>query len=296
MVRDFSGRGSLDMLLESVGLSRSSYYYRGSSGKRGRRASGQTYHEGRGYVPDEEVVGEIEDLLGQEFVVYGYRKVTSYLRDLGYVINKKKVYRLMKERSLLLPRRCRQGEDRLRVRSCVVVPSGPGKYYEMDIKDFWVSGEGRNAYFLSVLDLFHRGVVGWRVGRRMRKRDVVNLLKEVFPEGSSVGGVYVRTDNGPQFISKMVRRYFGERGIVHEFTHPRSPEEIGHIESFHSLISTEVEGRFEFETLEELEEVLRRYIDFYNNRRLHGALGNVPPKRYLEEYLGKNGSGLFGFG
>jgi len=295
VVEEFRGKGSLSVILSAVGLSRSSYYYRGGSGRRGRGVSGCTYLSGVGYVSDEEVIREIELLLGEEFVVYGYRKVTSYLRYKGYVINKKKVYRLMKERGYLLPRRKGKVEGKIYADSLLVSPSGPGEYYEMDIKYIWICGERRNAYFLSVEDLFHRAVEGWRLGRRMRKRDVISLLEEVFPEGRSVEGVYLRTDNGPQFVSKLVREFLKGRGVVHEFTHPRSPKEIGHIEAFHRILSVEVESRFEFDTLEELREVLERYIDFYNNRRLHGALGDVPPMRYLEEYYNKNSSQLFGF-
>ena len=97
---------SLKKICRVLAISRSTYYlYRKfrTPASRGRPPTKETYNLMREEkVSDEEIVREIEELLSGKFVLYGYRKVTAAVRRKGYVINHKKVYRLMRERGLLL--------------------------------------------------------------------------------------------------------------------------------------------------------------------------------------------------
>lgn len=287
VVKGFSSKGPLGVLLDAADLSRSSYYYRVKEGKRGKRPVGLTVTDRGTLVGDSQVVSEIKTLLGKEFVSYGYVKVTHHLRNKGYVINKKKVYRLMREAGLLLPRRIRTKGKREFVKEWVVRTTRPYEYFEMDIKYFWLTGEGRNAYLLSILDLYSRKVAGWKLGRSIRKGDVVGLLKALFASSPRIKGVTIRTDNGSQFLAHTVRDYLKEMCVTHEFTHVGTPEENGHIEAFHSILETEVVRRFEYETLEELEAILIRYMIFYNTKRLHSSLNYRSPDQFLEDYYRK---------
>jgi len=284
VVKGFSSNGPLGILLDAADLSRSSYYYREKNGVRGRRPVGYTEKVSGEIVRDGYVVSDIKTLLGQEFVSYGYVKVTHHLRKQGYRINKKKVYRLMKEAGLLLPRRIRTKGKREFVKEWVVHATRPYEYFEMDIKYFWLTGERRNVYVLSLLDLYSRKVAGWKLGRSIRKGDVVGLLKSLFASSPRIKGVTIRTDNGSQFLSHTVRDYLKEMGVTHEFTHVRTPEENGHIEAFHSILETEVVRRFEYETLEELEAILNRYMIFYNKKRLHSSINYRSPDQFLNDY------------
>ena len=91
-------------VLDNCSLSRSSYYYRPKQGgdKKGVPKSKYTMTQKGEYVCNDQVVKQIEELLSREFVDYGYIKVTHWLRqEYGYIINPKKVYRLMRENGLL---------------------------------------------------------------------------------------------------------------------------------------------------------------------------------------------------
>jgi transposase InsO family protein len=70
-----------------------------------------------------------------------------------------------------------------------------------------------------------------------------------------------------------VRDYLKEMEVHQEFTHVGTPEENCHIEALHSILEREVESRFEFATLEDLERVLAGYFLFYNRERIHSSLG-----------------------
>ena len=87
-------------VLDVVGLSRSTYYYKpkNEGGRKGRTNSEYTFTKSGEQIHNETVIEDIKRILSQEFVDYGYLKVTHWLRqEMGYLINPKKVYRLMKE-------------------------------------------------------------------------------------------------------------------------------------------------------------------------------------------------------
>ena len=92
------------LVLRLCQISRSSFYYKPQDGNRqaGRVCSTTTIKPTGGYEPDTQVIEDIKALLAQEFVDYGYYKTTIYLRQTKqYLINPKKVYRLMNEHGLL---------------------------------------------------------------------------------------------------------------------------------------------------------------------------------------------------
>lgn len=273
MARDFLGTAATSKILEELGLARSSFYYKAKSSTSGRAASAHTLKNDGSCESNDEVVSQIKALLGKEFVCYGYHKVAHHLKQVGYIINKKKVYRLMKEQNLLLPKRIKTRGKRDFVKILVAKPTAPNMYLQMDIKYFWIAGERRNVYLLSIIDLFSRAVLGSKLGRSIRKRDVLFLLDEVFSNFSHLKGVSLRCDNGSQFLAHKVRDYLRQVGVYQEFTHIATPQENGHIESFHSILEYEVERRFEFETFEDLKATLKRHFDFYNKERLHSSIG-----------------------
>lgn len=91
-------------VMKHVGISPSVYYYQEKPGRKGCLPSKQTVHADRGEVDNKRVVDKIQDILSEPFQDYwGYHNITAELRDLGYLINHKKVYRLMKEEKLLKP-------------------------------------------------------------------------------------------------------------------------------------------------------------------------------------------------
>ena len=84
MASSFIARGaSKAFVLSQVELPRSTYNYRPRDGKKGRRPSGYTLKLNDTLVPDQEVIGEIRELLSHDFVRYGYTKVTHHLKDRG---------------------------------------------------------------------------------------------------------------------------------------------------------------------------------------------------------------------
>lgn len=79
--------------------------------------------------------------------------------------------------------------------------------------------------------------------------------------------------------------YLKEPGIYQEFTHFATPKENAHIESFRSIIQSDLFYRYEFDTFQELQIVLSKYYKFYNEKRIHYSIGYKSPNDYLKEFF-----------
>ena len=273
-------------LVNALPLARSSYYYQPRLGQRGRAISPQTLTQSGLLVANEEVVEWIHELLQHPFICYGYEKVTDWLRqNKALIINKKKVYRLMKEARLLLPKKPANQSARCFVEVRKMSASRPNEAFQFDIKMYWVSGLGW-VPCLSVIDIFTRQLKAHLLQRNIRQHDVKavwqDLLKGIPVEQH--GLIRVRSDNGSQFAAKTVRAFFTAEQIHQEFCHVATPEEDGYIESFHAIVERELVKRHEWYSLSELTELMASYVYFYNTERLHGSLGNVSPDRFFSQW------------
>ena len=121
-------------VLPLCGVSRSSYYYRGYSGCRGRKPSTQTMSVTGVLFSNDYVLERIEWLLGQEFVDYGYEKTAAWLRQEGMIINKKKVYRLMAEQKWLKRHIQRNRYGKRIAKELLPNPQEPFSCLQTDIK------------------------------------------------------------------------------------------------------------------------------------------------------------------
>jgi transposase InsO family protein len=262
-----------------VGMVHSSYYRTPSQARKGNKASEFTFHKHQGLVSQSTVVESVKEILSHEFIDCGYRLMTSYLNRDGYLINHKKLYRIMKEAGLLkLENRInRSGSGRKFVKFRKVNTSRPFECLEMDIKMVWIPKAGKNAYLLSVIDVHTRKILKDYFSFSIKQDKVITLLSEVFLNYQHPENVVIRSDNGSQFIAKNVREYLGLIGVQQEFTHVATPEENAHIEAYHGILKKEVFTRVDYRTFGEIEIILKRYVIFYNNTRLHGLLGRITP-------------------
>jgi len=262
-----------------VGIISSSYYRKPNFGKKGNHPTAVTFHHKNGFVSQSDVVKSIKKILKHEFIDCGYRLMTKYLNRDGYQINHKKLYRIMKEEGLLkLENRInRSGSGRKFVKFRKVYTSRPLQCLEMDIKMVWVPNVGKNAYLLSVIDVHTRRILKDYFSFNIKQKHIIELLSQLFDEYNYPESVVIRSDNGSQFIAKSVREYLGLIGVQQEFTHVATPEENAHIEAYHGILKKEVFSRFDYRTFGEVQQILKRFVSFYNNERLHGLLGRITP-------------------
>ena len=182
-------------LLSWSGVPRISFYYKRGDGLRGRKPSMMTVTQDGELVENTVVLKDVETILQQEFCCYGYKNVWDELKEKGYIINHKKVYRLMKLHKLLFNRRSGSiGVPRQFVRFRKIKAEKPLQHLCMDIKYIHIHGAQRNALLLTVIDVFSRKVLTHMLRFNIKKGNVIILLSLLMKE-YKIEGIAVKNDN-----------------------------------------------------------------------------------------------------
>lgn len=278
-----------DECLAIVGLTKHQFYYVESGNKPGRQPSRTTTWRDPGTgikyeVDNRTVVDQIVAYKLDPDHSNWYRMITVNLAIMGYYINHKKVYALMQEYVLLEPAKKTKGRNFVQYRR--VIPEGPLRILEMDIKYIWIYEAQRHAKVLTIIDTFTRYALHWTVGYSMKSVQVKEALEYVIAEYCQEADllnleveIVLRNDNDKVFEATTIQDFFKANHIKQEFTHPYTPEENGHIESFHSILSKALKND-KFLNLQALEDRLITFYSCYNNDRAHSATKGVPPAKF----------------
>jgi putative transposase len=220
---------------------------------------------------------------------YGYRRITILLREDSWLVNFKRVYRLWCQEGLKVHKKQRKRlYTGTSVNSCD--KKRPEHYNHVWSYDFLTERleNGRRVRLLVVMDEYTRESLAIDVARNFRGRDVVELLRYLF----AVRGVpaYIRSDNGPEFISSVVKKWLRKSGVETLYIAPGSPWENGYIESFNSRLRDELLNRELFLSIDELRYVVDRWRMDYNHYRPHSSLDYMAPAAFAAVCL-EQGSG-----
>lgn len=272
-------------VLLALGLSTGSYYHSAvapiSKKAKGIKPSTTTLTHDGIVVNNGIIIAKIKLLLSQEFVDYGYLKVYHHLKE-SYIINHKKVYRLMKCNHLLFATKQVKIGTKQWVKDLVPQPTVAFSYWEFDIKFMYVNGLGIYVPLLSVIDVKTRWLLGHLYQKSIKKQDVKELMETLIATYSIPEKIKVRCDNGSQFESNLIREYFVSKGIEQEFTKPATPEQNAHIESYHSILERVICRQYLFETTADQLETLNRWAMFYNYQRIHSGTEYKSPYKALK--------------
>ena len=224
-------------------ISKSGYYYKPLGTKKGKTPSHTTFCQNGEIVENQVVLENINDIVSPDFTEYGYQTVTMLLKQRKFIINRKKVYRLMKENNLLLSKTRKEKMLKNYVKYSVVQTYNPFEIIEIDIKYIYIHGLRQNAYLITLFDTFTRMALCWDLDLSMKHSKVIELIDELILNYLQPNNILnrevkmsIRTDNGSQFIAKKVRCHIEQNQIYQEFIKPRTPQQNGHIESFHATI------------------------------------------------------------
>lgn len=277
-----------DTCLKIVGISKNQFYYVSNGRKPGKRPSVFTRFRDPKTLK-EELINEnkmvlkiIEIKLNKDHANW-YRLITCTLQILGYFINHKKVFRLMRKHILLEDKKVSGIKEYVQFRR--VTPLKPLEVIEMDIKYVWIAGAKKYAFILTTIDTFTRYVLDWSAGYSMTSLQVKQSWEYIIatyyqPLGTNNNiNVEVRSDNGKQFSSKEILDFFKDNTMQKVFTHPYTPEENAHVESFNKTLGNALDQE-RFETLNDLENRLLSFYECYNNHRSHGSTKGIPPAKF----------------
>ena len=202
--------------------------------------------------------------------------MTALLRAEGWVVNHKRVERIWREEGLRVPRRQpKRARLWLNDGSCVRLrPTHPGSVWSYDFT-MGRTHDGRPVKLLTVLDEYTRECLAIVVARRLRSDDVLHCLTGLFTRYGPPE--HLRSDNGPEFTAKVVRRWLRRVGVRTLFIEPGSPWENGYVESFNGKLKDELIDREIFYSLREAQVLVEQWRREYNTVRPHSALGYQPP-------------------
>lgn len=207
---------------------------------------------------------------------YGYRRVWSMLRDLGWEISVSRVERIWRREGLKVPRKQpKRGRLWLNDGSCTRLrPSWPNHVWSYDfVQDR--THDGKAFRMLTVIDEYTRRCLAIVVSRKLRSDDVLHRLADLFTEHGSPD--HIRSDNGPEFTAVAVRDWLARIGVKTLFIEPGSPWENGYNESFNGKLRDELLNAEIFYTLKEAGVLIERWRRHYNTVRPHSSLGYRPP-------------------
>lgn len=210
---------------------------------------------------------------------FGCRRITKLLRDAGWEVNYKRVHRLWQREGFRVPRKARKkrylgsGANACNQRQATFKDD----VWTLDfIHDRLV--DGRQLKWLAILDEHTRENLALEVGHSITGDDVLEILSSLMGERGIPRNI--RSDNGPEFISKRIRQWLESVGPEILFIEPGAPWQNGYVESFNSRFRDEFLNMEYFNSLKEAQVLSKKWQADYNVKRPHSALNYMTPGEF----------------
>jgi transposase InsO family protein len=232
---------------------------------------------------------------------YGYRRITAELRRRGMLVNHKRVARMMREDNLLAvqPRTFMVTTDS--AHALEVFLNLARRMTLTGINQLWVADityirlQREFVYLAVILDAFSRKVVGWTLDRSLASRLAISALEQAIARRQPPSGLVHHSDRGVQYASAEYVSLLQAHQMIPSMSRPANPYDNASCESFMKTLKREEIYANDYQTLEHLATNIERFIDeYYNQCRLHSALGYRPPDEFERQSESGHVSGHLG--
>ena len=273
---------SLDILLKAIKLARSTYYY----------------HLKQLDKPDkdQELKAEIQCIFIEHKGNYGYRRIYLELRNRGYLVNHKRVQRLMKVLNLQAKMRQKRkysshkGDVGKKAENLIQRQFEGSKTMEKcytDVTEFAIPASTQKLYLSPVLDGFNSEIIAYNLSTSPNLEQVKTMLEQAFTE-KHYENTILHSDQGWQYQHDSYHQFLESKGIQASMSRKGNSPDNGMMESFFGILKSEMFYGYEksFQSLKQLEQAIVDYIDYYNNKRIKVKLKGLSPVQYRTKSFG----------
>jgi len=261
-------------MLEIKGMARSTFYY------------------SRLQLPDKWKVerAEIVSIFYENQCRYGYRRITDEMHNRGYAINHKTVRRLMKEAGIVCRVRMKKyrsykgetGKIAPNLLERNFASDRPLCKLATDVTEFSLFGVKR--YLSPVLDLFNGEVVCHTLYEHPVLDMVLDMERQLIEKRGLEKGAILHSDQGWHYQHKRYQQMLSDNGIRQSMSRKGNCLDNSVMENFFGLLKSELLYLREFESVEEFETELHKYIEYYNEHRIKSRLDGKSPVQYRRMY------------
>ena len=293
VVYELQHKYSLVVLLDISGLKRSTYYY--------------TLNKLDKDTKNDDIMNTIIDIYYTHKARYGYRRITLELINRGYIVNHKKVKRLMSKMGLYArtPKakyKSYKGDMNGTVKNLlldkVIDEVNHKTYYERNFKtercnEIWSTDVSEfhiaagKLYLSPILDLHNREIVSYNISASPNYEQIKDMLAKAFNKYKDLKGLILTSDQGWQYQMQEYHIALEEKGIIKSMSRKGNCLDNSPMENFFGKMKNEMFYGYEytFNTLEELKKEMENYISYYNNQRITEKLKGLTPVEYRNQSL-----------
>jgi putative transposase len=239
-------------------------------------------------IENRRVMEKIEEIYIQHKGNYGSPRVCEELKAQGYVINHKRVERLMREAGLVGKAGRIYRRKPLPENPCIQVPnlkreegepSRPNQQWAGDVTYLKIHGVWQ--YLAVIIDLYSRKVIGWELSSTRTVALTLVALEKAIKSRQIKKGLIFHSDRGSEYGAHAYQERLEQLGIRPSMNRPGYMNDNVFVETFFQTLKTESFKGIEFKSVDDLKTTLAWYLeDYYNRIRLHGSLGFKSPSEY----------------
>jgi transposase InsO family protein len=234
---------------------------------------------------------QIKEIFNSNKGRYGYRRIMLELRNRSILLNHKTVLRLMNSEGIKCQVRLKKyrsykgtyGTIASNILMRNFKSTIPNEKWTTDVTEFALFGEKR--YLSPIMDLYNGEIISYTISERPNLEMVINMLKQALPIKNNGNGLILHSDQGWHYQHATYQKILTEHGIKQSMSRKGNCLDNASMENFFGLLKSELLYLQKFSSINEFEDELKDYIDYYNNDRIKSKLKGLSPVKFRTQSM-----------